>query len=286
MTLALKVMPRRPAQSHVLRTVRERAGLTQRVLADRIGCTPGMLQQFENGRARLSEKLAKRISFELGCDWSQLLDNMEPERPIVPSGEEFTTEFYRTYVRSGFAEQSQADGDGQAIGFMVQAILDAANQEGRYRSVTASLFSVLRDFIKELRLGQSIYELLKNYGMGVQGQNPKTDFLTRSWSAEDHVRQALETLTWIGRDPQIRANRDQVRPHLYKILEFRAATQPSAEKSTNTPSRPWESPDDDKNAETSAIRPSAPSTEPLPRRSGRKRSDKSRTSAGAHPAAT
>ncbi len=51
-----------------LTLVRERAGLTQRELADRLGCSQPAISQAEAGGASLSIATLQRFADALGCD--------------------------------------------------------------------------------------------------------------------------------------------------------------------------------------------------------------------------
>jgi len=52
----------------LLRRARERAGLTQEQLADKLGCTQPALSQAEAGGASLSIATLQRFADALGCD--------------------------------------------------------------------------------------------------------------------------------------------------------------------------------------------------------------------------
>ena len=52
----------------LLRQARERAGLTQRELARRLGCTQPAISQAEAGHANLSVVTLQRFADALGCD--------------------------------------------------------------------------------------------------------------------------------------------------------------------------------------------------------------------------
>jgi transcriptional regulator with XRE-family HTH domain len=51
-----------------LRQARERAGLSQRELADRLGCSQPAISQAEAGGASLSIATLQRFADALGCD--------------------------------------------------------------------------------------------------------------------------------------------------------------------------------------------------------------------------
>lgn len=51
-----------------MRQARERAGLTQRELADRLGCSQPAISQAEAGGASLSIATLQRFADALGCD--------------------------------------------------------------------------------------------------------------------------------------------------------------------------------------------------------------------------
>jgi transcriptional regulator with XRE-family HTH domain len=52
----------------LLREARERAGITQRELARRLGCTQPAVSQAEAGHASLSIATLQRFADALGCD--------------------------------------------------------------------------------------------------------------------------------------------------------------------------------------------------------------------------
>lgn len=52
----------------LLRQAREQAGITQRELAERLGCTQPAISQAETGGASLSVATLQRFADALGCD--------------------------------------------------------------------------------------------------------------------------------------------------------------------------------------------------------------------------
>jgi transcriptional regulator with XRE-family HTH domain len=52
----------------LLRRAREKAGITQRELAERLGCTQPAISQVEAGGASLSVATLQRFADALGCD--------------------------------------------------------------------------------------------------------------------------------------------------------------------------------------------------------------------------
>jgi HTH-type transcriptional regulator / antitoxin HipB len=52
----------------LLRQARERAGITQRELAERLGCTQPAISQTEAGGASLSVSTLQRFADALGCE--------------------------------------------------------------------------------------------------------------------------------------------------------------------------------------------------------------------------
>jgi len=52
----------------LLRQAREQAGITQRELAERLGCTQAAVSQFEAGGASLHIGTMERIADALGCE--------------------------------------------------------------------------------------------------------------------------------------------------------------------------------------------------------------------------
>jgi HTH-type transcriptional regulator / antitoxin HipB len=52
----------------LLRRAREQAGITQRELAERLGCTQPAISQAEAGGASLSISTIQRFAAALGCD--------------------------------------------------------------------------------------------------------------------------------------------------------------------------------------------------------------------------
>ena len=52
----------------LLRKARERAGVSQRELAERLGCTQPAISQLEAGGASLSIRTLQRVADALGCD--------------------------------------------------------------------------------------------------------------------------------------------------------------------------------------------------------------------------
>jgi transcriptional regulator with XRE-family HTH domain len=52
----------------ILRQARERAGITQRELAERLGCTQPAISQAETGGASLSVATLQRFADALGCE--------------------------------------------------------------------------------------------------------------------------------------------------------------------------------------------------------------------------
>ena len=74
------------ALSHVVERLRESRGLSQRVLARRIGSTPSQVARIEKGVGEVSLDLMFRAFFEVGGRLEDLMDEMDqPARPEQPA---------------------------------------------------------------------------------------------------------------------------------------------------------------------------------------------------------
>jgi DNA-binding XRE family transcriptional regulator len=76
-------MSRTPSKPHVLRTARIQLGLTQAKLASLVGASTIAIKRIEGGSMKVSRQMAQRISTVTRLDFQQLLDNSEPESPVI-----------------------------------------------------------------------------------------------------------------------------------------------------------------------------------------------------------
>lgn len=61
----------------LLKSLREKKGLTQAQLAKAVGYSLGVYQDIEDGRSSMSRKMAQRIAKALGCDVEKLLEGSD-----------------------------------------------------------------------------------------------------------------------------------------------------------------------------------------------------------------
>ena len=71
-----------------IRELRAREKLTQAEFAKRIGIKPGTVSQLENGRMKVSDKIADRIWDEFGTEVGEMADQNGDFRS-VPAGREY-----------------------------------------------------------------------------------------------------------------------------------------------------------------------------------------------------
>lgn len=77
--MAVKVDRRtRPAAANRLRAARLAAGMTQRQVASALGWTLACFGFYEQGRRRITDKMAERIALVLGCEPSVILGASNP----------------------------------------------------------------------------------------------------------------------------------------------------------------------------------------------------------------
>ena len=57
-----------------LKEVREKKGMTQQELADKIGCVRQTISMIENGNNQLTVEMAKKISKVLKVKWTKLFN--------------------------------------------------------------------------------------------------------------------------------------------------------------------------------------------------------------------
>ena len=67
-----------------IRELRVREKLTQAEFAKRIGIKPGTVSQLENGRMKVSDKIADRIWDEFGTEVGEMADQKTVKKPKVP----------------------------------------------------------------------------------------------------------------------------------------------------------------------------------------------------------
>ena len=81
-------MARNPSEKHILRTVRQKLGLSQRELAQRVKVSASAIKQIENGRMKLSQQLANRLAWATTIKPERLRANLDPENapPLAYSG--------------------------------------------------------------------------------------------------------------------------------------------------------------------------------------------------------
>ena len=89
-------------RSELIRAARERAGLTQRQLAEALGVTPAQVSHWENGLRSIDVKLLERIANLTFSDFSEMIgtptENATLERPDE-------IELVRTYRRLSERQQ-------------------------------------------------------------------------------------------------------------------------------------------------------------------------------------
>jgi hypothetical protein len=137
-----------PAKPHVLRTAA-------------IGVSTISIKRIEGGTMKVSRPMAQRISAIFRLDFQQLLDNSDPERPIIyPASNEVITE-----------ETIQREADQ-----LRRIILDTLLQ-----TKTPMRFWTLRNVIN-----QKIFEAREEFGIRVKTYSPR-DF---DWTRDSRQKAA------------------------------------------------------------------------------------------------
>jgi transcriptional regulator with XRE-family HTH domain len=192
-------MPRPPSVAHPLRTARKMLGFSQRQMAELVGTSTITLQQVENCVMELSPGLARRISVEFGLDPSQLIAGPmdEPERPrFAMSNIAFTKEGYEAYKTARLqADRNEVDKNLTEFSFILEVLLDAANETQRYRPFVVALTETLKKLALEFSLAEQIGEILVGYGV-----DPACRY------------DPVEVLFYVNRLEAILKNRDRARP--------------------------------------------------------------------------
>jgi transcriptional regulator with XRE-family HTH domain len=192
-------MPRPPSVAHPLRTARKMLGFSQRPRAELVGTSTITLQQVENCVMELSPGLARRISVEFGLDPNQLMAGPtdQPERPrFAMTNIAFTKEGYEAYKTARLqADRDEVDKNLTEFSFILEVLLDAANETQRYRPFVVALTDTLKKLALEISLAEQIGEILVGYGV-----DPACRY------------DPVEVLFYLNRLEAILKNRDRARP--------------------------------------------------------------------------
>jgi DNA-binding XRE family transcriptional regulator len=130
-------MPRSSSHPHVLRTVRERLGLTQEKLAKEVGVKKITIQKIELGKNKPGRELAFRIMAETGLDPMQLMENTEPQSPYLVRGhpEQVTRESYeaRRNLKLGDKRvQEEISRDVELFSKIIRQMLETSVARGKF----------------------------------------------------------------------------------------------------------------------------------------------------------
>jgi transcriptional regulator with XRE-family HTH domain len=155
-------MPRKPSRSHPLRTARGILGLTQTQFAASVGTSAINLQQIENGIARMSPGLARRISVVYNLDPEQLLNGNDPDHPrLVLSHLPFTKE---SFERLNRVSPDEIKHRRRTLSFIQDLLFDAAHDKGRYNAFMFDVLDMLKKRATEFDLVEHAIHKLSTYG--------------------------------------------------------------------------------------------------------------------------
>ena len=163
-------MPRKPTKSHPLRTARNILGLTQTEFAASVGISAVSIQQIENGVAKMSPGLARRISLIYNLDPKQLMSGDDPEHPRLVFGDKarfgdkvlFTKEYAERLHRTIDPEERRMR--RETLLFTLDLLFDAAEDKGRFQAFLYDLTDGLKKRAEEFDLTEPAIQKLAEYG--------------------------------------------------------------------------------------------------------------------------
>jgi len=171
-------------------------------MAEIVGTSPVTIQQIENCVMEMSPGLARRISVAFGLDVGQLTagPSDDPERPrFAMTNIPFTKEGYEAYKKARLqVDRKEVDERLTVFSFVLQVLLDAANETQRYRPFVVALIDTLKKLASEFGLVEQSGEILVNYGV-----DPNCRY------------NVLEVLFYVALIEGMGKNRDRVRPRRY-----------------------------------------------------------------------
>jgi transcriptional regulator with XRE-family HTH domain len=157
-------MLRKPTKAHPLRTARNIRGLTQTEFAASVGTSAVNIQQIENGVARMSPGLARRISLIYNLDPVQLMNGDDPEHPrlVFGNGALFTKEYAERLTRTVDPEERRMR--RETLLFILDLLFDTAQDKGRYHAFLYDLMDGLKKRAEEFNLTEPAIQKLAEYG--------------------------------------------------------------------------------------------------------------------------
>jgi transcriptional regulator with XRE-family HTH domain len=154
---------------HVLRTLRQRYGLSQSKLAALIGRATITVKLVESGRLKVSPELAHRIFMVTGLDPGQLIENFLPEEPMDPMQFPLTsaTFAWRKEARKDAQSEKHVEESLNHYTEVLRLLLDASIRDRKLWALRPALQNAINKLIKGFDLGDEVETLLKErWGIG------------------------------------------------------------------------------------------------------------------------
>ncbi len=136
-------MPRPPVISHPLRELRRHLGVSQAAFGQLIGVSPHTILSVENGRLKMSERLARRIEAVSGADAAELRKGLDG-RLINRRGRPYTRADFEAWVGSA-ASSLGASPDQLAIKLasQIKTLLQRAHAKAKLPLVYQRILEAL-----------------------------------------------------------------------------------------------------------------------------------------------
>jgi DNA-binding XRE family transcriptional regulator len=158
-------MPRKPRFIHPVRQVRTCLGHSQPSFAKLIGCSAVAVQRIENGKLRLSRKLANSIMEATGADPVSLRAGREA-KAMDMMGCEFSKRSYEFYKHALPCDEKEWKFLLVKIFHQLQLLFGASNRGGKYKTyaVNAALQEAMTKIADDFNLTDSIRNYLIEKG--------------------------------------------------------------------------------------------------------------------------
>ncbi len=143
-------MPRAPSFFHPLRQIRTRSTFrTQQEFAKFIGVSTPTVQAIENGKLRLSRKLALRIERATGADHRELLKGALG-KPKTIEGNPFTQEHFECWIELQKQPDKSDELKVSQLSFWIKILVEAATKTDISLSQKSAVFHGVADALDSI----------------------------------------------------------------------------------------------------------------------------------------